>query len=369
MALQSALDGDAVIKAIFRLLQNTVRCDFVNVCLRIVQHEAGDRNIACRMIDSRGRDFSEELLAGIFFQEHPGMPTLMANPGIRFINTREILPPDDVLHQTRFYRESMQIVGYRHAIGMFFWDNPPRVPEAVFSIYRGEGESDFEDADVASLDGLYPQIDAALRRARAMENERAVTQELRRMAAHASEATCVLDWDLKVASASRAAREKCALWNSGGASMALKLPPFRLPATLRAACDELKTHWLASLKSNPAAGAAKRLTIQHPDQPACQAGISIHLHQAAPLAKPGFRIDFRSEADQQPSETKGSPGLDQALTPDQRTLVRLVCEGKTNQQIATEVGRAVGTVKNALHTIFKQLNVQSRSMLIARSRH
>jgi DNA-binding NarL/FixJ family response regulator len=41
---------------------------------------------------------------------------------------------------------------------------------------------------------------------------------------------------------------------------------------------------------------------------------------------------------------------------------------KTNQQIATEIGKAVGTVKNALHALFKELDVQNRSAPVARQR-
>ena len=107
-----------MIKAVFRVLKASVRCDFVNVCLRNVQTETG--NLSFRMIDSRGRNFSPEMLRDVFFREHPGMPHLMANPGIRFINTREVLAPQETLQQTRFYREVMQVIGFRHAIGMFF---------------------------------------------------------------------------------------------------------------------------------------------------------------------------------------------------------------------------------------------------------
>jgi hypothetical protein len=107
--------------------------------------------MAYRMIDSRGRNFGPELLAGAFFQEHPGMPTLMAHPGIKFINTRERLAPDEILHASRFYREVMQVIGFRHAVGMFFWETPPPVREAIFSICRDEGEPDFSDGDVSVL--------------------------------------------------------------------------------------------------------------------------------------------------------------------------------------------------------------------------
>jgi hypothetical protein len=45
----------------------------------------------------------------------------------------------------------MKVIGFRHAVGMFFWRLRPRLPEAIFSICRDEGAPDFSDADVSVL--------------------------------------------------------------------------------------------------------------------------------------------------------------------------------------------------------------------------
>jgi hypothetical protein len=106
----------------------------------------------------------------------------MANPGIKFLNTRELLQPDALLRESSFYREVMQVVGFRHAVGMFFWNDPPEAPEAIFSLHRGEGQVDFDDAEIALLDRLYPHVDAALLRVRVIEKERSIRKELRSLA-------------------------------------------------------------------------------------------------------------------------------------------------------------------------------------------
>jgi hypothetical protein len=152
VALQAAMDGDALIKAVFRVLKGAVRCDFVNAGLRNVHKDGGA--MSRRLIDSRGLEFSQDLLERFFSSDHPAMSVLMVNPGIRFLNTRELLLPDALLRESSFYREVMQVVGYRHAVGMFFWDNPPEAPEAVFSLHRGEEQVDFNDAETALLDRL-----------------------------------------------------------------------------------------------------------------------------------------------------------------------------------------------------------------------
>src|SRR3954466_13969080 len=223
IALQAAITGDALIKAIITLLQRATHCDFVAVFLRIEPHVDGV--VPYRMIDSRGRDFGPEMADGVFFRDHPSMPKLMANPGIKFITTRETLPPDPVLHAMPFYRDVMQVIGFRHSIAIYFWSDPPQIPEAVFSPCRIEGQPDFTDEDIAVLDGLYPHIDAALRRVRAIAEERAVRAEMHGLVDRTRPA-CVLNWDLTVAEENRAAREMCARWNLGDKGAHLKPTPF-----------------------------------------------------------------------------------------------------------------------------------------------
>lgn len=365
VALQTALDGEALIKATFRLLKSAVRCDFVSVCLRMVREP--DRNVAYRMMDSRGFEYPRDLVDQEFFRDHPAMPTLLANPGIRFINTREILAPEKELKRTRFYREVMQVIGFRHAVGMFFWETPPEAPEAIFSPSREEGRPDFSDAEVALLDLLYPHINAAFRRLRALEKERVARDELRGLLRGGTRSACILDWDLEVAEANRAARESCAQWEFGVEGARLKPPPFCLPAPLRRACLELKEHWHSSLKRRPVAGSAERTEVHHPSRSALRATVSLHPRHSDPFGKPGFLIEF---APSEPLSRSSPAGKGKErfgmLAARERELVRLVCEGKSNQEIATATGRALGSVKNALHAVFGKLGVRSRGALIAR---
>jgi DNA-binding NarL/FixJ family response regulator len=46
-------------------------------------------------------------------------------------------------------------------------------------------------------------------------------------------------------------------------------------------------------------------------------------------------------------------------------LTRLVCDGRSNQEIADEAGLSLETVKRHLHSIFCKLEVSSRSRLMA----
>ncbi|MEL6169856.1 MAG: LuxR C-terminal-related transcriptional regulator, partial [Pseudomonadota bacterium] len=54
------------------------------------------------------------------------------------------------------------------------------------------------------------------------------------------------------------------------------------------------------------------------------------------------------------------------LTRREREVCLLVCEGLTNKEIAREMNRSVGTVKNHIHSILGKLDVPRRGAIPAR---
>ncbi len=54
------------------------------------------------------------------------------------------------------------------------------------------------------------------------------------------------------------------------------------------------------------------------------------------------------------------------LSPAERVVVRQVCAGWNNEEIARRLGKSLGTVKNQLVSVFRKLGVDSRARLIAR---
>jgi len=54
------------------------------------------------------------------------------------------------------------------------------------------------------------------------------------------------------------------------------------------------------------------------------------------------------------------------FTPRERQICRLVCDGLTNKEIAHEVNRSVGTVKNHVHSILSKLDLSRRAAIPAR---
>jgi hypothetical protein len=58
------------------------------------------------------------------------------------------------------YREIMQRQGWRHAVALCFWGDPPSdLPVFVTSVFRTEGRSDFSQAEAARLESIHPFID------------------------------------------------------------------------------------------------------------------------------------------------------------------------------------------------------------------
>jgi DNA-binding CsgD family transcriptional regulator len=57
-----------------------------------------------------------------------------------------------------------------------------------------------------------------------------------------------------------------------------------------------------------------------------------------------------------------------SFTGREREIVDLLMQGKTNRQIAQELGIAEATVKKHLHHVFRKLGVRSRALLIVEQR-
>lgn len=63
--------------------------------------------------------------------------------------------------------------------------------------------------------------------------------------------------------------------------------------------------------------------------------------------------------------TMNTNGQSTTLSPQERRILPLVAEGKTNKEIATALGLSETTVKSYLHSIFQKLQVSRRSQAAA----
>ncbi len=61
-----------------------------------------------------------------------------------------------------------------------------------------------------------------------------------------------------------------------------------------------------------------------------------------------------------------TPGGRERLTPTERRVVALVCEGLTNPEIARRLSVSPRTIQGHLLKVFRKLKVSSRTQLVAR---
>ena len=112
----------------------------------------------------------------------------------------------------------------------------------------------------------------------------------------------------------------------------------------------------------------KEEQVHHPRSPHLRATIHLKQLRSAGVARPHFLIkceDLRRQA------ASGLPGqrtricrILSGLTRREQEVARLVCEGRSNQEIADDARLSLPMVKKHLHAVFRKLEVPSRSRLM-----
>ncbi|MDX2109564.1 MAG: helix-turn-helix transcriptional regulator [Verrucomicrobiota bacterium] len=284
----------------------------------------------------------------------------------------DIVGPPEVFRSTTFYQSFAAIEGWDKGLSGLYWQRDNVA--AMFSVYRGDGLPDFDEQEIALLQSLQPWFDAAVNRVQrfhSTDNLRATLEDFNR---DMPLGLILLDWQLKPLFANHRAMEHCSLWNHGPlAARKFKVrDAFRLPVTLLDALEGMRERIRLS--------EPKQLARRLPDPEYCasahdprqRARISIAHHGQHSLAKPGFFVLFY-EPDpllDDSAKDKDARKLSELhlLTVAERELVRLVCEGRSNGDIAQELNKSVLTVKTQMNSIFRKLNLRRRAELIARWR-
>ena len=164
----------------------------------------------------------------------------------------------------------------------------------------------------------------------------------------------------------QAATEFCALWQWGQSAQLIKLKASIAPEILDR-CRVLKKQWEQQRLSGFAAANFRSETVRHPTRHALRATISLKQISSAAFARPHFLVEFESLSGSGAGYQTRDGALSHLirLTSREQNLARLVCDGRSNQEIADATGLSLETVKTHLHSIFCKLEVPSRSRLIA----
>jgi DNA-binding CsgD family transcriptional regulator len=356
LALVAAKDLDGLIDAAFRVLQSAVASDFVSAFYR-----SSSKGLL-KERDSRGRRYSPAFMRRSI-ELNPAIPLAMASRGVKILATRTGLPPDGELRKLPFYREIMQRQGWRHAVALCFWGNPPAdLPVFVASVYRAEGRRDFSPAEIARLRSIHPFIDNAVSRLHQRATAKSAWDSLALTVRARALGFAILDSNLCLVEANGVARRLCAAWVDDVSRRTRgSLRAWRLPPALEQACTELRSEWQSQLQVNPDAAVLRRRSgILHPRRRDVAASITMVCRNADSLSDPSFVVELEriGKADAH------APVL-QRLTTAERVVAMALMDGRSNQEIADHLAKSVAAVKFLLHRVYEKTGVASRAALVA----
>src|SRR5438477_5437994 len=268
--------------------------------------------------------------------------------------------------KSRFFRRYMAPQECAHAVCLLFRENQRLVCAIV--IMRAATQGDLSSAETKLLRQLYPQFLTALRRLRSVGRERAVRTDFEECLRQLPLPTMLLRWNLKLIYRNRAARDFCAVWEKGWEQARLMKAASSVPPEILDRCRSLKEKWVRAQRPSAPRRVFKRERVHHPRSPELRATVRLKQLSSADLARPHFLIECEAlrHRTAQPNGPESSrlPHLAR-LTAREQEITRLVCDGRSNQEIADEAGLSLSMVKKHLHAVFHKLEVTSRSQLMA----
>jgi DNA-binding CsgD family transcriptional regulator/PAS domain-containing protein len=277
---------------------------------------------------------------------HPGIEWLMHHPGAQIARVSDIMPLDE-LRRHPYYHAFIKPEGWLYSVGFFFWEG--RELTAILGVNRAPDQADFTEDEMNLCRALYPHLQTALRRVALIESRLNAQQALARLILQLPQPTLLLDWDGRPVYHNHAAASLLARW-AGRAR-----PGAPVPADLLAAARKMREDMELRARANEPLPAVAAATITCPRDRALSATLeAIHLG-AAPLTPPTFLVRFATG----PSRTAAL----HRLTEREQELALLLCEGASNKELATTLGKSEHTVKNQLKAVFRKLGVRSRTHL------
>ncbi len=398
LALHAALETDALWRAVQAVLRTAVPSHRVTLFLGHLGMGEARVVLSDPPIERAAEWYAERGKA------NPFTPFIEANRGRRFYRFEEVLPPRREWLASDFYLRFAKEEGWDKGFSMLYWAQ--REVTAMFSLYRAPREPAFSAEDEAVLQWLYPYIGTAITRVQRLHTERLARRSLEEFNKHLPVGLVLVSWDLKAEFANHEGQRQCLLWNHGPAGARALSPrdAFEVPPAVLEACAALKA---AVQARNP-----KTLTllpgdvtaVAHRAMPELRAQVSLHNNPASALARPRFLVVLDTRPGAASGGATGEPALGsplvaggpsgrgaaaagvasggslaagsslsagerfgvlRELTPREREIAMLVCEGCSNAEIARRLSKSVLTIKTQLNSVFRKLGVNSRTRLMA----
>jgi DNA-binding CsgD family transcriptional regulator len=326
---------------------------------------------------------------GLSLQQTPGVPVIskwtrrmpddffMAEPlrsytaqprGKNLVRLDDLFSNRGSYMRSAFYRRYMLPQKCAHGVAILFWKRQRLI--CTIAILRTAKHADFSPAELTLLRQLSSQFVAALRRIESLERERSVRVNFQQCLRRLPLPTIILRWNLKPIYQNPAGREFCAVWEKGPEEAKRTKANSPVPAEIVDQCRVLKERWVDA-QSQMRSGRQAEFTeerMQHPRSPNLQATIQLTQIKSAGVARPHFLIAcedlYRNGAAFRRPQLFRLPAFAR-LTRREREVAQLACEGHSNKEIAENACLSLQTVKKHLHSVFRKLQVPSRTRLVA----
>lgn len=280
----------------------------------------------------------------------------------------DVVGPKATFARSEFYRRFAKPEGWDKGLSGLFWHEDE--VKAMFSLYRGPQQLDFGAEEIARLDALRPHIETAIDRVQKLQHERLRRKVLEEFNRHIPIGLLLLDWELQPVFANHQAVHECAVWNHGPdvARGLVSRERLEVPQAVRDACERLRGAILKVNAKERPQFPQRTERLVHPTAKERVAGVSAVNAAPGLLARPGFLVvleDRSVGAKPAQNVTPERQRLLWALTPSEREVALLICEGCSNQEIARRLKKSLLTIKKQATSVFAKLGVPSRARLMA----
>jgi FixJ family two-component response regulator len=350
LALHTAVDVESFWKAVQRVVGGSISACNLGMTL---QHNPVRPLIAKWL----------HLIPDGRFNPDPLEEFLRVHPRSKIVHETDVFSNRAELLKSTFYRHYMKPLKCEHATGLFFWSGQRLA--CVITLMRSGSQGELTEAEMKLLRRLYQQFSIALRRISSLEREHLARAAFETFLRRLPLPTMLLRWNLELVYQNKAAREFSLLWREGPEVSRLIKAMTPVPEEILEGCLRLKKLWEKSSGVNIAQPSIESEVFHHPQWKHLRIAISIAHLNTIGVTPPHFLVqceNIRGTVGRTSSEDRLSHLARLSLR--EQEVTRFACEGRSNQEIADEIGLSVPTVKKHLHAIFRKLEVTSRSRLM-----
>ncbi|MEM9158983.1 MAG: LuxR C-terminal-related transcriptional regulator [Verrucomicrobiota bacterium] len=365
LSLHAAIDRESLWHGVRDLLECV--CDFKRVTLFLGHLGMGDARVVYTNPEiPQSSDWFEER-----GKLNPFSPWIADHVGAPYYLFRDIVGGAAAFRKSEFYERFAKAEGWDKGMSVMFWEGEEM--RAMFSLYRAPKQKEFSDEEVKLILSVARHIDIAVARVQKIHRDQNFRNALQSFTRTLPAPLLLLDWKLKLVFANLAAYESAATWNFGEERARSYNPRecFRIPGPVLEAVNAMKNRIQSIPPKELASKMPEAVVVDNASNAKLKAKVSPASFSQSSLARPGFFVLFQEPFD---LDEEMAPEVLaerkrralQALTPAEREIVKHICKGERNAEIAESLNKSVLTVKTQVNSIFQKLGIKSRAQLVSR---